>query len=113
MEKDKYFSPAGISGKVQQAVAERTAEALYLFCKQSKEFKQAVEQSGKSFQQCLDSIDKAVNRRSSVSDFDIFKTAAEFYFPGAVIHFDMRIDLGEEPEPEKTISVSFDDLLDF
>ncbi|MBR2284596.1 MAG: hypothetical protein IJ874_09320 [Ruminococcus sp.] len=117
MSFEKYFSASGITGKVQQAVAERTAEALTLFCKQSAEFRQAVEQSGKSFQQCLDSIDKTVNRRSSVSDFEVFKAAAEFYFTGAVIHFDMRIDLGEDEsvrEPEKkTIAVSFDDLLDF
>ena len=113
MDKDKYFSCAGIIGEVQQAVAERTAEALRLFCTQSTEFAQAVEQSDKTFQQCLDSVNIAVNRRSSVSDFEVFKAAAEFYFPGAEIHFDMRIDLGEEPEPERSIAVSFDDLLNF
>lgn len=112
MDKDKYFAISGIKGKVQQAVSGRTAEALKLFCEQAAEFTQAVEQSGKSYQDCLDSIEKTVHGRGSVSDFEVFKAAAEFYFTGAEIHFDMRIDLGENDDTPP-VTVSFDDLLDF
>lgn len=121
---DKYFSARNINGKYQGAIASRTAEALQLFCSQSPEFTQAVEQSGKSFQECLDKVAEQINGRRSVSDFDVFKMATEFYFLGAVIHFDMRIDLGEEqaqhqPKAEEQtkaksdIELSLDSLLDF
>ena len=121
---DKYFSARNINGKYQAAIASRTAEALQLFCSQSPEFTQAVEQSGKSFQKCLDKVAEQINGRRSVSDFDVFKMATEFYFLGAVIHFDMRIDLGEEqaqqqPKTEEQakaksdIELSLDSLLDF
>ncbi len=111
MDIKKYFSTKGIKGQVQKVIAPKTAEAMMLFCSQSPEFTQAVEQSDKTFQDCLDSVNKGVNSRGAVSDFDVFKAAAEFYFKGAVIHFDMRIDLGEEPQSD--ISVSLDSLLDF
>ena len=115
---ETYFSTKKITGQVQRVIAPRTAEALTLFCSQSKEFTQAVEQSGKTFQECLDSIAKGINKNGAVSDFDVFKAAAEYYFKGAVIHFDMRIDLGEGDEPaesvqpeSKTLSISLDDFL--
>lgn len=121
---DKYFNARSIKGKYQAAIASRTAEALQLFCFQSPEFTQAVEQSGKSYQECLDSVAEKIHGRQSISDFDVFKMATEFYFLGAVIHFDMRIDLGEEQaqqqpkteEQAKTksdIELSLDSLLDF
>lgn len=111
MDIKEYFAVKGIKGQVQRIIAPKTAEALKLFCDQSKEFTQAVEQSDKTFQDCLDAVAKMIGGRTSVSDFDVFKAAAEFYFRGAVIHFDMRIDLGEEPQSD--ISLSLDSLLDF
>lgn len=123
MDKEKYFEVKGIKGQVQGVIASRTAEALKLFCSQSREFTQAVEQSGKTFQDCLDSISKGINKRGGVSDFDVYKSAAEFYFKGAKIYFEMRIDLGEGDEisetadntthENNTLSISLDDLLDF
>lgn len=114
---ETYFSTKKVTGQVQRVIAPRTAEALTLFCSQSKEFTQAVEQSGKTFQECLDSIAKGINKNGAVSDFDVFKAAAEYYFKGAMVHFDMRIDLGEGDEPaesvpeSKTLSISLDDFL--
>lgn len=54
MNIEKYFDRTKIKGKYQQAVAAATAKALTLFCEQETEFEQAIEQSGKSFQGCLD-----------------------------------------------------------
>ena len=115
---ETYFSTKKITGQVQRVIAPRTAEALKYFCTQSKEFTQAVEQSDKTFQQCLDSIAKGINKTGGISDFDVFKAAADFYFKGVGIHFDMRIDLGEGDEPaesvqpeSKTLSISLDDFL--
>lgn len=115
---EKYFTTKGITGQVQRVIAPKTAEALTLFCSQSKEFTQAVEQSDKTFQECLDSIAKGINKTGGISDFDVFKAAAEFYFKDVKIYFEMHIDLGEGDEPaesvqpeSKTLSISLDDFL--
>ena len=113
--KETYFSTKEIKGQVQKAIAPRTAEALNLFCTQSREFNQAVEQSDKTFQQCLDSIAKGINKTYTVSDFDVFKSAAEFYFKGAKIRFEMHMDLDEVNEDTQlksaTLSISLNDFL--
>ena len=118
MDFQKYFSSSGINGKVQKAIALETAQALRSFCEQEPEFAQAIEQSGRSFQDCLDSIAKGVG--SSISDLDVYSKAAAFYFPGAKVHFRMELDLvgdadkPEAPSPDKsTLSMTFDSLLDF
>lgn len=118
MDFERYFDTAGIKGNYQQAIAEGVAGALKIFCGQSREFKQAVEQSDKTFKDCLDSIAGKIKGKKSVSDFDVYKAAADFYFQGAKIHFDMRIDLEEDAEEpqeqaENSICISLDDLLDF
>ena len=117
MDFQKYFSSSGINGKVQKAIALETAQALLSFCEQEPEFAQAIEQSGKTFQQCLDKVAEGVS--TSLSDFKAYSRAVEFYFPGAKVIFQMQIDLvgnaGKSPEaePAKNLTVSFDSLLDF
>lgn len=117
MDFQKYFSSSGINGKVQKAIARETAQALRSFCEQEPEFAQAIEQSGKTFQQCLDKVAAGVS--ASLSDFEAYSKAVEFYFPGAKVIFQMRIDLigdadkSPEAEPSKNLTVSFDSLLDF
>lgn len=114
MDFEKYFSSSGIKGRVQKEIAAETADALKDFCNQESEFAQAVQQSGKSFQNCLDYVAKGAG--SSLSDFKAYSKAVEFYFPGAKIQFQMKIDLigdADKPVPEqntpqqKKITVSF------
>lgn len=117
MDIQNYFDVKNINGKVQKAIARETAQALLSFCDQEPEFAQAVEQTGKTFQQCLDKVAEGV--RTSLSDFKAYSRAVEFYFPGAKVIFQMRIDLvgdadkSPEAEPAKNLTVSFDSLLDF
>ena len=115
---NRYFDTKDIKGNYQQAIAEGVAEALKIFCGQSRRFKQAVEQSDKTFKDCIDSVAGKIKGKKSSSDFNVYQTAANFYFQGAKIHFDMRIDLGEDIEEpqeqaENSICISLDDLLDF
>ncbi len=114
MDFEKYFSSSGIKGNIQQAIAAETADTLKNFCRQEAEFAQAVQQSGKSFQNCLDYVAKGAG--SSLSDFKAYSKAVEFYFPGAKIQFQMKIDLigdavkhvPEQNTPQqKKITVSF------
>ena len=118
MDLEKYFSAKGIRGRVQTCIASDTARTLKRFCEQEPEFALAVEQSGKTFQQCLDFVADGVGK--SLSDVKAFGKAAAFYFPGARIDFRMVIDLiGDADAPAKAapvkpaLSVSYDSLLDF
>ena len=112
MDLEQYFDLKAIKGRYQTAVAKETAEALRTFCKQEPEFAQAIEQSGKSYQECLDSVVNGIS--GNISDLDVYSKAVQFYFPGAKVHFRMEIDLiGDAAEKSEPLSVSFDSLLDF
>lgn len=119
MDKVKYFDVKHIKGKYQQAIAPDTAKALMNFCEQETEFEQAIEQSDKTFQECLDSVTKGIKK--SCSDFEVYSKAVRFYFSTAVVHFNMSIDLignNKQADPPITITrnnlnISLDSLLDF
>ena len=122
MDTKKYFFEGEIKGKYQRAIAPETAKALTFFCEQEPEFAQAVEESGKTFQECLDSVCKKIG--SSISDLEVYSRAVKFYFSTAEIHFNMTIDLcgnnGHVDPPitmtqhkPESLSVSLDELLDF
>ena len=129
MDMKQYFDTKKIKGKYEQAVAKETAKALESFCEQEQEFEQAVEQSDKTFQECLSAICKGLS--GSVSDFEIYSRAVKFYFSTATVHFHMSIDLSgdngheappitmtenkvdEKPKEASGLTVSLDDLLNF
>lgn len=119
MDRDKYFAVKEIKGRKQSAIAPATAQALISFCEQEPEFEQAVEQSGKTFSECLDSVVEKTG--NSISDLEVYRKAVAFYFSTATVHFNMSIDLCGENEKSITmtqsrkagLSVSLDDLLDF
>lgn len=118
MDKLKYFDLSDINGKVQKVVAAATAEALKSFCVQEAEFEQAIEQSGKTFKECLDEITKDISAgNSGISDIEIYRRAVKFYFSTATVNFTMRIELSGNNGGASTIlnslSVSLDDLLNF
>lgn len=124
MNRDEYFDTKKIKGRAQKIVAEGVANALRYFCDKEPEFEQAIEQSGKSFVDCLDEIVKDVGpSKPGLSDFEVYNRAAKFYFTTAKIWYTMNIDLrgsvvAAKPitmtETKKdTLSISLDDLLDF
>lgn len=120
MNKEKYFN-ANIKGQKQKAIGSAVAEALTSFCEQESEFEQAIEQSGKTFQECLNEVVSGCG--SCLSDIEAYRRAVKFYFSTATVSFRMEIDLCSNNGAEKPItmtetksdvlSVSLDDLLDF
>ena len=105
-----------------KAVKLAVADALILFCNQNSEFAQAVEQSDKTVADCIESTVKGAGQ--SISDLEVYKKAATFYFPGADVKFHMTIDLGDggfsnngdndtTPKKPEQMHISLDDLLDF
>lgn len=123
MEKAKYTKYFGgkITGRIQEAIAPSIALALASFCDQEPEFEQAIDQSGKSFQECLDHVAKGVG--GSISDIDAYRKAVKFYFSTATVSFIMQIDLSGDNGAAKaitmtetkkdTLSISLNELLDF
>jgi len=123
----EYFDIKNIKGRAQKIVAEGVANALQHFCNEEPEFYQAIEQSGKSFAECLSEIVKDVGpSKPGLSDFETYNRAVKFYFSTATVSFHMTIDLcgdnGADKPPitmtqnkseSKSLSISLDDLLDF
>lgn len=101
-------------GQKAKVIAEPTANALIAFCEQSEEFARAVI-DGDDFINCLITISKDFG--NAVSDFEVYSKAVQFYFPGAVIKFEMKIPMSEyelKPTPNKeNLSLSLDSLLDW
>ena len=83
-------------------------EQLLAFCKQEPEFLQAVKDSNKRFEECCDAIMSGVG--SSISDVEVYRRMANFYFPGAGVSFQMTINLSAEAEQVKTKSAVVLDL---
>ena len=87
--------------------------ALESFIKQDNEFAQAVVQGG-TMKEMYEAVCKKIGSKNGVSDFEVYQSAVEFFFPGAKIEFHMTIDLCgsvREKQTERTsLDLSFDDL---
>ncbi len=93
----KKLEKVSVTGQKEKAMAQAVAEALGQFCRQDREFAQAVAQGG-SFQDCMKAVARGVG--SSISDLEAYKKAVRFYFPGAEIRVQMTIDLvGRAADP--------------
>ncbi len=98
-----------------KAVCESVRNALKTFCEQNEEFAQSVVQGG-DFEQCLSSALRGVG--NSIPDPVLFERAADFYFHGAKIVLEMKINLGDggfsdNAGKKDETSLSLDSLFDF
>lgn len=106
-------------GRYENAVNSAVAAALCEFCEQSEEFARAIVESDETYDDCLTAICKGLG--SSISDFDLYTRAVQFWFPGAIVEYKMTIRMSEyeveeeaAPEPnQQDISLSLDSLLDW
>lgn len=80
-------------GKYETEVKNAVLRTICKFCEQNAEFRQAIEQLGKSFADCLKATVKGAG--SSLEDLEVYKRAVAFYFPGADIKCTMTLDLGD------------------
>lgn len=105
-----------------KAVCGHVTKALKKFCRQNGEFARAVAQSDKTVVECVEATVK--NAGTYLSDIEVYRRAASFWFEGAAVKFTMTIDLGDDgfsnapaentaPEvtPQKGLSLSLDELL--
>ena len=98
-------SKNGKFDKYGNAMKGAVKDALKEFARQDDEFAQAIAQGG-SFTDCMAAVGKKV-KKGSISDLDAYSAAVGFYFPGARISFEMRIELCEHDGDE----ISRDSLL--
>lgn len=110
-------------GKIHEARAKAMAgpvrDALLSFADQNEEFAQAIAQGG-DFDKCMAAVAKGVG--GSISDIEAYRRAVQFYFDGATVHMEMRIQLEPEEDsapipshkPEKkssSVTLLLDDFL--
>ena len=95
-------------GKV---IAEPTKKTLLEFCRQEEEFAQAIIESSKKFSECCESVTKGVG--NAISDLEVYRKAVQFYFEGADIRFEMKIDLcaSVNSADKKSLNISLMDLI--
>lgn len=106
-------------GKYENVVKPYVLDEICIFAKQNSEFAQAIEQSDKSFANCLKA--SVAGAKEHISDLDCYKRAVAFYFPGADIKCTMTLDLGDGGFSNKTstdsdsgkLQLDLDSLLDF
>lgn len=113
---EEYKSATNLSQK-GNVVKSGVLNALIEFCNQNSEFAQAVVQSDKPISECIEQSVKGTG--NACSDLEVYKKAVNFYFQGATVKFDMKIDLGDDgfsnDQTSKSgeLTLSLDSLLDF
>lgn len=90
---------SGSFDKYGNAMKGEVHKALLDFCRQDKEFAQAVAQGG-SFTDCMKAVGKCV-KGNSISDIQAFGAAVKYFFPGAGIDVKMSINLCAEVEKQE------------
>lgn len=98
-----------VTGSKENAVKNAVQEALYCFIEQDEEFAQAVVQSAKPFKACVKHV--VAGCGNSISDLDAYSRAVDFYFPGAKVKFEMRIQVNPyeddtAPAPARIIDIT-------
>ena len=87
--------------KYGNAVYTYVANSLRDFCNQDERFAEAVVKSNRGFEECIKSIMKGCG--NAISDIEVYRRAAKFFFPDSEVSFIMTIKLGEFPT-EKYLS---------
>lgn len=90
---------AGIYDRHARVMKDAVRDALEDFCRQDREFAQAVVQGG-AFWDCMKAVAKDCG--NAISDLEAFRRAVRFYFPGADVRFHMTISLCADVETEET-----------
>lgn len=77
------------------------ADTLQGFCRQDEEFAKAIYESDKDFNSCMESVLK--NKGNCLSDIEAYRRAVRFYFDGADVIFEMRLELCGDSEKSDMI----------
>ena len=86
--------------KYASVMKEAVVKALESFCRDDVEFAQAVAQGKGTFADCMAAVAQGCG--NCLSDLEAYSRAVRFYFPGATVKFQMRVDLcgSVDPDPD-------------
>ena len=77
-----------------QILQRPVARALASFIEDSEFADAVVAKGGTGFSECLEAVTQGIG--TSISDIEVYRRAANFYFPGCGVRFKMEIDLTAE-----------------
>lgn len=86
-------------GQMETVVYKDVAKTLISFCDDER-FSQAILESDKTLSDCCKAIMSDV-KHTGISDLEVYKRTAEFYFPTATVLFKMEICLDDPEELER------------
>lgn len=104
LEKEK--AGIDVKNRYKSVLWKPVYETLQSFCRQNEEFARAVEQSDKTLDDCMSALCKGIG--SSISDLEVYKRAAQFYFPGCVVEMALTIHMSEYEAPGANCRTSAD-----
>lgn len=105
LERVKEILNQEITGGRESAIAPYVRDTLLQFAEAEPEFAQAIVQKDGNFAECCKACVK--NAGDHISDKDVYEAAAEYYFPGATVKFEMTINLvGAAEKPELVIDIT-------
>lgn len=97
------------SDQKTKAIAKHVADKLIQFA-ENKTFGLTIQESDLTLTDCCKEILKGVNHH--ISDIEVYKRAAKFYFPSSDVEFTMNIIVSDQEKLNngQKISISLDDL---
>lgn len=87
-----------IRGGKEGAVKDAVCAALVDFCRQSDEFAEAVNATGKTMKECITEIMHGVG--NSISDVELYRRAVQFWLDGADVEAKLRVVLPDGKSPD-------------
>lgn len=87
--------------------------ALSSFSEQSEEFAAAVMVEDKSLEGCVNALKIPQGDRVSLSDFDVYRMAVQYFFEGADVEWSMKVSLPKSQSSAKTgvLDIKLEDFL--
>jgi len=99
---------------MQKYLAPHVQKALSQFCEQSEDFAAAVLEEKKTLVGCLKEMKLPGRGLGYCSDFDVYRMAAQYFFPEADIEWSMKISTPAKNQTSaKILDLKFTDLLNF
>ena len=100
--------------RMQEYLAPYVTDTCARFCEQNEDFAAAVMEQGKSLVGCLQALKLPGQGLGYCSDFDVYRMAAQYFFPEADVEYSMKISMPAKNQTSaKILDLRFEDLLGF
>lgn len=98
--------------RMQEYLAPYVTDTCARFCEQNEDFAAAVMAEGKSLVGCLQALKLPGQGLGYCSDFDVYRMAAQYFFPEADVEYSMKISMpAKKQTPAKVLTLTMEQLL--